>query len=449
MSNVAALHLLLVRPATVMLLFFVAMAMVVPAMTMEPAAVDVVYSDFVRGGASAPLLQYALLLTVTSAAAVAILIANASLELQATDIAWTLPDLPRALVAGIATILLPGAVALAMLAARASTPGTGVAAAGIFAATCLGFLVTLDAVQPRMLRALAPALTLVALLRPAAYVALVERFPVIIAASGLAATALLLRQHVSRTAARRRPGTASQFVRGGRGLQLFWGALRGDSPEWTHSLAGAGLPGWLRAAAHEMAGGLKGNLPGMIAMLITLGVLSYVTSPSILMTTTFGLTYNGVQLRGTLAYPLSRDERARLFYAGTLIDALVSALVIGGTVLLLHVAHAPQVFPQPGGAREYMAMLGACVVLTPILQWARIRGPLPPDATKEIAGHFMHIIAFVAGAILIAALFTRWSVLQAAPARLSLMAALFLASQALHFVLVRRFFARADLVVER
>lgn len=435
---------LLLRPIMLFMLFVLFWAVLGPGLVIGSAHADRALADLRSGTPSIALLHYALILGITLPAAVGFMAATASLELQYTRLSWMLPGLPRRLTTGIVALMLPAVVAVGWLTGRASTVELGVAGAAISTFWFAAMLHVPDAASEPRRRLLLMGAVIVSLVRPGWYIALVTSQPALVALIALAAAALLLERHVAPGVRRRRMDTPSAFRDMVDATAYYRRFESGTHRIWHTSMVGAPLVAWVRAAAYEHVGGVPWGWAFLISGNIAIGAIAYISSPSVVLITCFSLALSGIQLRAGILYPLSRRQRARLLFAGNLLDVVLLTTLAGataGTLALLEVPHM-----RGPGSMPFELPIGMALAFAvgPIAQWARARGPVPPDAMMRMGRHVIHMVA-----AWIAALVAMVMLLSERPAldlrtRLAIVALLIVVSQAAHYVRLQRLYAAHD-----
>jgi hypothetical protein len=364
--------------------------LVLPAMALVFAMVfdqgDASLHAIWHGDSSWPVRDALWHLVALGPMALGVLAAIYRLEMQHTTLACTLPGLRRGMLAGMLAIGVPVAAMLALLMGRIAPTSAAIAA---FALALFWFLVpgaALDVALPRPARWLAGIAMIGGLLSSGDvgvdYSAegwvgpLVQAQPVLTSLVALGCAAALLWVQASPALARRRPLLWSALAPS-RAQALFWARQQHVRLAWRTSLVTERLGPWLRAAIYESQAFPRAQvaLPVIAALLlIALGKPSWLWFFAGLL-----FTQGGFQLRTNLPYPLSRNQRTTLAYAGTLVHAGLFCVVAGVVLLVLGLVPLADLglplFP-PDDARAFNSWptsLGLAFALAPIAQWAVIR----------------------------------------------------------------------------
>jgi hypothetical protein len=233
---------------------------------------------------------------------------------------------------------------------------------------------------------------------------------------------------------------------------LYWAERKTRRSEWRSRLASARLLTWLRAASYES--GALYPLPdlGAAAMCVLFVRLFEFPLGIPLLAGAFFLK-SGTQLRMQVPYPLSRVRRARLAYAGSVIDAVTYFLFVG---LLLYATelvpppHLPGVdWAQPRPLVWVLAW-GCSLALAPIAQWRLIARP-HEDLQRLTGAQRFGLVAWLFGyALLVILAAGQINVATRSTGGLdsALIATgiLMVVTQAIHAAMVYGYFTRSDLV---
>jgi len=419
---------------------------------------DASLGDIWRGDLSWPVRDALWHLIALAPMVLGFLAAIYRLEMQHTTLAVALPGLRRGMLSGMLALGLPVAATLALLMARIAPASTAIAA---FALGLFWFLVpgaAIDVALPRTVRWLAGTLMIGGLLSSGDvgvdYSAegwvgpLVEDRPVLTSLVALGCAAALLLLQTSARLARRRPLRWSVLAPS-RASSLFWARHRQARLAWRTSLVTERLGPWLRAAIYESSGFARAHVvPPVIAALAS---IAWGKPVPIWLFAALSFTQSGVQLSRTLSYPLSRNQRARLAYAGTLFDAGLFC-VVAGVVLLtiapmpLEVLRLPLFSPSP--ASVWPTTLGLAFAVAPIAQWAVIlwSGAEHPRRARRI-GRFGYAVVYMFACALAASALLKNNVAGSSPRDIAIgVVVLAVVVQIVHWFAVRSYFTTRDLV---
>lgn len=424
--HIGALFRLFWRPASFSALFLVSLASMAP---------------FLMFGEQVSAVQAAVHLGLTLPLAVGVLASTAADELLKQQGSWVLPGIGRSLATGEVLVVLVLSAIVGVMAWRAggAALATGVAMIAPFW-FAVGGSARLSAKRPKLVGVLLLVVLAVAA-APAIYTRVITGALPLAAAVGLGAAVVLMRARWSRGVARRRAATgAPQALLSGPTAVFSRRRATDAGGRLDHGLMPT-LAFWVRAAAYEyMAGGRTAwTVSGVMMAIITHAFQTPV--PLAMMS----VSQRGLQLGNTLMYPISRRERATILYVCNAIDVVMLSTCFTLTFVALRAVHAPTLPHTPSRTQGvWPVMLAAAVALTPILQWARVRGPIPPSRAYRFMGYaFGFILATMAlgyGA-------EKWTDAQGGmmPA-LAMIGMVGAVVQAAQFVALRRVYARTDLV---
>jgi hypothetical protein len=445
-----ALLRLIARPASLLLLFPLFLAAAWPFLEMLDSRADP-FGSILRGDSSPQLRTAVWQYSILSGAAVGLFAALHRLEVQHWITAWSLPRLREGLLLGQAAVGATAGLVAAAVTSRVASPAEATAAgSACFVAVAMTGVI-LDVASPSPVRWLAAATLLAAALRPEMLASLAEQSPLILAAGAIALSLAAMVSLFGVDSARIRPfrfsgalGTQSRLA-----LVDLW--TRGGSDRgWSTELVTAGIPGWLRAAAHESFGGLKRGYLGdrLLAAFIIAVMASILQESGMLAFVGVILATRGIQLRRSLHRPVSRAQRATIAYLGTLADAVITFVFAA----LLFVPVSSLVLSVIPGLAEparnpWPVVLAFAFAWSPLAQWAVARGQslvatnsVPFRRMFQRYGLFMLFMVAVGGS---GALLRR-SALDVS-ASLMVAGAIGMLMQALHWAALRRFYGRADL----
>lgn len=390
------------RPMTLLVLPAMALALV---MAFDQG--DASIGDIWRGDSSWPVRDALWHLVAVGPMMPGFIAAIYRLEMQHTMLAVALPGLRRGMIAGTLAIGLPVAATLALLMGRVAPISAAITA---FALGLCSFLLpgaAIDVALPRPVRWLAGIAMIGGLLSSGDvgvdysaegwFGPMAAAHPVLTSLLALGCAAGLLWLQISPGLARRRPFLWSGLAPS-RAQSSFWARQRPSWLGWHTSLTTEGLSPWLRAAIYESCGFARGHraLPVIAVLLATV-----VGKPSWLwMFAGLGFTMRGLQLSTTLPYPLSRTRRAKIAYAGTLIDAALFCVVAGIVLLMISLLplaalQLPLFAPDEAGAfNSWPISLGLAFALAPIAQWPVILWSVGLRRTHPI-GRIVYVVAYM------------------------------------------------------
>jgi hypothetical protein len=398
---------------------------------------------------------------VVAPAGAGVILALVRMDLQHTTLSWHLPDLRSRLLRGTVVCGLAVAGSMALLVAR-NTASASVIGAAFSLAFCAflapGFVG--DAAVARPVRALVALPWLATIVRPGATARIAHDFPLLVAAICIALAGLQLHAIGSAGTARARLSRWSAFRAAGRDGRArrpasrarLGGRWTAHQRQWLTTLDNSRLLPWLRAAAWESE--MSYPLTHVGAAVICVLGARLIDLPLVLpaLASSF-LMKNGLQLRMRVAYPLSRIRRARLAYAGSVVDAGTYFLFVG---LLLYATELVPLPRLPGAdwdpARPTLWMLawGCSLALAPVAQWRGIRWPdeLPGSLSGIrllgfLAQFFLYalLVILAAGQINVATRSTG-----GIDTALIAVGMLIVITQAIHAALVFAYCTRSDLV---
>lgn len=424
--HLGALFRLFWRPASFGGLFLVSLASMAP---------------FVMFGEQVNAAQAAVHLGLTLPLIVGALASSAADELLRQPGSWVLPGLRRSLAAGEVLVVLVVSAIVGVVAWRA---GGASLAAGVASIAPFWYAVgggaRLAAKRPKLVGVLLLVVLAMAA-APAMYTRVITGALPLAAAVGLGGAVVLMRARWSRGVARTRAATgAPEALRSGSTTVFSRPRARDARGRIDEGLMPT-LAFWVRAAAYEhMAGGRAAwTVSGVMMAIITHAFQTPV--PLAMMS----VSQRGLQLGSTLVYPLSRRERATILFVCNAIDIVVLSACFALTVVALRAVHAPALPHTPSRMQGvWPVMLAAAVALAPILQWARVRGPIPPSRAYRFMGY--------AFAFMIATMALGYGAEKVTDAQGGMMPALVLIGavgavvQAVQYVALQRVYARTDLV---
>ncbi len=451
----SAVGALVRRPAILVAVFPLAAATVLAPWDLPNGPLDVV--NAARTGIATDEIRVALwrLATLLPAAA-GWLLSFSTREIRHSAFSWSLPELSRRLQVGT---FVAGAIATAPIVAlmiRTSGVETGVAGFGwgllCFALGGSAFDPVLSKLESRSV----PILIGLLAFRPHYVDQLFAIQPLALGALAAAAAWLILRRDFSRSASRRRPlaEVSPQWSSSPSNTRQYWARRSTNPREWNGSLATNDLIAWVRAGIYETFAGRRGGLARLVLFQTTFVTLFgyFLEAPH--MAVVFLWIYVGTiatQMRTVFLYPIGRGRRATLFFVSTFAETLAFAALALGMILLIFALGLRGGAPlRYDSVAENLMYLVFFVVWAPLAHWPKLRGswaemsPSPRSAIR----HFVFLTAYMLLAMGSAALFQRIASTSLA-VNLSAVVAFGLATFAIYWVALRRYYRTADLLVAR
>lgn len=375
-------------------------------------------------------------------------------ELQHTLFAWSLPGLSRRLLLGKTIAGALFATGMGLVAARFW--GAPVAVA-IFGWSWLTFAtggVALDPVLPKI-ESRGAALLMVALwFRPLYVERLMAIQPYLGGSLAVAVGTLLLVREFGATLSRRRPLTffSADGANTPEKSRQYWASHGAADRDWTRSLSRGEIAAWVLAGIHESYGGRRGAYGALLAWQMAMLVVYCYLVGNLAMAAIFPWIFIGtsaVHLSRRFLYPLDRRERAKLFFASTLVEILTVSLVSTSALAIMSaIGTRPGVGTDGQTVAETLELLAFFVALAPIGQWAKVRGSIVDLGTSSAytaARYFAYQAVFMAVALSISMAARNY----APDASLWIAAAVSLAAYGTFWFALQRYFATKDLVVAR
>jgi hypothetical protein len=378
-------------------------------------------------------------------ALVGLFVAIFRLELQHTRLGWVLPGVRGGVAAGVTVVAVIVAAAFVWLTGAAATGRT---ALGVFAVAVTSFAlsgVIVDAVLPRAARLAAALLLSAGVAVPVQTARLALDVPAAAGAFAAAVFGAALAGWMTGRGVRLRAVRWSVFAPGSA-AHLYWTKRRPARRSWSGRLDTAATGMWLKAAAFASVRGFPTGHLRTSAVFAVAAVLMNAPYMIVIALPAF-LAEAGTQLHGALTYPLSRSRRADVAFAGTLLDA---GVLLGAGVLVALALTALGVAPLPMFADEsarhgYWLQAGFGLVSAPILLYdaarrAALARPVASADASYVAVAALYGLAAIGGAEM-----TRRMFADAPTAATAGVAVLAVLVHATHWLVLRRFFARADL----
>ena len=446
MSAALALPRLVWRPASIGLLF----------MTLLATALAFTFDVQLDGSGEeirrAVLVTRLWRLSVLLPAAVGIALGMITTEAQHTPFAWTLPRLRSELFTGKLLAMLVIAAIVAAVLSAASEPVYGAAAFGVAA---LFFALGGSLADPLSSRVQYRALLLVAAIlvfRPEYLEQVATAQPIPVGVASMAIAVLLLRREFAASTARERPHVAAMPVGTTTALtrRAYFARTKTADGEWSRPLWIGRMTDWLRAGSYETFGGRGRGYMSTLALqfLIVSAMAYYFASPAMVaympaMTS----SWMAPQLRGRFHYPLSRHDRARLIFWGSLAEILAITLLAVVSLGILYELGPRRGWDHARAATfaDALPLVFAVLAWAPVGQWARVGRPFLEEDTasvRQMAVVFGFLMAWVALAILSGEWLAR---LNPAP-RYTLLVALAAITQTAYWHALRWYHARKDIV---
>lgn len=438
MKGPTALYRLIWRPAALMTLFPLALAVLHPFGFISERSVADAAAMLLAGDSSRDARQVAVHLGASLPLVFGALLSMAWLDLTTTPLTWTLPNVRRATLVGIAGVAFPLIATVGLLAVHVDSLLLGFLAAAL---ALMWFLVPIIASSKVLSVALRWGVSIpmaAPLLFPSAYLNVVTRSPTLTLIVALGASGWMVRHLASVDCSRQRamasalPGGADTDRSSARGV------------EWDLNLWNASLMAWVRAIQHQDNGIGPVRARSHLLFLLVGGGLAYAMSTPPMILIVGGAALGGpaaLQLRGGFAYPISRSRRAKVVYVTDLFDAARSFLVAWCGFTLADAIGVPLLIDVPGTpvSAAFIAAIG--LAGAPILQWNHARGalPLPPRTLNwRQMGPIMTYLALALAAVS----FLRS--VEGVRAVMIAMAAITVA-QGLHWTILHQVHARSDL----
>jgi hypothetical protein len=432
-----ALLRLMWRPATLLMLAMLAMAAVLlPLVVLANSAADplrVLFTDM--PAARAALWR----LAVMAPAALGLLVGVFRLELEGFALGRALPGGRLHLLSGtllFAAVSMLGVFALMSRALPLPESGAAAALAAVWLSVSL---LVLHPATPRALRWLLVGGMVALVIAPAPLFRGVEAAPVLflVAGGALAGAAWLALHRARHEGDWEMPWFLERAM-------LPLGRMANET--WTVPLSDARLSRWLSAAAYETGTSFPGTHMRVAAwaaiishvmqmpVLLTIGVMGY-------------LSDSGMKLSGDLLHPVSRPERARIAFRGSVVDAVTVHVLLAVAMLLLATAGVPAIgwFTEDMKPISLAAVLGFGVALAPLAQFQGICRHARSRSEQPGIAYYASAFLYIMSTIIAASVVTRMEL----PARPLVLAGVIVVTavttHGIHRFLLREFFATSDL----
>lgn len=371
MKNIYALGRLMWRPASLLLLFPLALSVAFP-LTESGAAL--------AAGAH-PLFLRAMWRFVVLFGVFGFMVSIYGRELKRGLFVWNIPDVDAALLKGAILLALLFLVPVAAILARSEGAMMGIAAlGGGLLAYALGFEIQ-DALRPNLYRG-AVLLALVLLLwRPEAALRAAGLSPLLFAVTTAAAGLFLLWQSSSPRASRQRPfATEFGFVGSAEAMRLAWARKKTREDYWTRSLSKGSVASWIAAGYYETFTRSGSWFRMLLVQAIWGGFFIHQMSNPPMAPIIAGpsLLYSGIQTKMSFPYPLSREERGTLFYLSALLENIGTTLAAAAGIWVFYSIDIPRFLFEPelpaftAGRAAVFALFP--FAFAPIVQWGKVRG---------------------------------------------------------------------------
>jgi hypothetical protein len=372
-------------------------------------------------------------------------------EMQHTLFAWTLPALSRKLRIGKAVF---GALIAAGIAALSVSFLPLASTVALFGWSWLSFVaggVAFDPVRSKV-ESRGIVLIIVALsFSPIPLHQLTGGPGYLIGALAAAGGAALLAGEFGESLRRRRPVTFMPAMSDApAAARQYWERQNLSEVPWKRSLFQARPGDWILAGAYETFGLRKWGFSTALAVQILITVVYCYFLGNLVMAVVFpwiavGIT--GLQISTRFLYPVSRSERATLFFLSSVTETLaVSAAALVAIGLIFTIGTRPGVEPDGGTIGETIGLLGFFVALAPIGQWAKTRGSYVGRASTP-ASWTLRYFAFQVG-FMLAAMTIHFAATKFAPAAAPWIGGtILLATHVIFWLALRHYFATRDLIV--
>jgi hypothetical protein len=346
---------------------------------------------------------------------------------------------------------------LALFALRMQGPEIATAAFGwailCFALGGVAFDPVLSKVESRGVAAILALLVF----RPGYLEDVILLQPLLFAAVSTLASGIVLHREFSPTLSRKRPllGVPPAWTNTPHGVSQYWSRSSAPSRPWNETLANDRLLGWLRAGYYEAYGGVRHGWAGrgVVQVALAMAVAYFMGSPQMVVAMSWVVLFTiGTQLRTTFLYPVSRSQRAALFFATTVLETFaIAALALAAVTVLF--AFAPQTNAPPpndtlGGVATFLVFF---IAWAPVGHWAKIREPWTGKNSPP-ARLALRFLGFQIAYIILAMVSVTWfQRLLAGPSSASWVAAAVLAAAiyAVYWLAIRRYYRTSDLVIAR
>jgi hypothetical protein len=455
MSSIHTLGRLVWRPAGWLLLFSAGLVSIAAGWNLAHGPVDL--ADAARYGESTRQLRWTVWRLVTLLPALVGMMLSLSVrELQHTFFAWTLPGLSDGLRDGKMGIGVTSGALLAFFAARIVGPENATAVFGwallCFALGGVAFDPVLSKLESRSVR----VILILLVLGPEYLEEAVRLQPLLFAAFSTLAFLLLLRREFSVELFRQRPliGVSPTWATTPHGTRQYWARSPAPTREWYVMLEHNRLLDWLRSGYYEAHGGdrLGWVAIAILQLSIFVAVAYFLADPMMVVVMSWVLLgMSGSQLRAKFLYPLSRPQRATLFFVSTALEtaATTSLALVAATILFTigPAGNAPSYEHTFGEVASFIVFFFAWA---PVGHWAKIREPWSDDVSSSVrlALRFLGFqVAYVVVGAVSAILFQR---LLATPSlSWAALGILIAAIHATYWFAIRRHYRTNDLVFAR
>lgn len=391
-----ALFRLLWRPMAVVYLFLPLMATAWPVLRLEEAAGGPFFALWNEG--TEPLVQSVRWqLAVLVPAALGLFSVLVRIEVLGSGLAWLLPGIRRGWLVGELILMLPFVAALGLLGASGASPEIGVAAAGVgLLAFNLPHLILLTGLRPWTGWVSLGGLIAAAVF-PMQFGAIAVTTPFLTAVvAGGAALWIFGVRFSDRVAREMGPGVVDRDRN--RFLKRF-----GARGEWQVDLTADRLAPWLLAYFYESGfGSLRRIIWMKLASAGFIVALTYAFVNYRMLLLWVGMMGGDATFGpsgGTLLYPLSRQQRARLRILSLLVEgAIVLVLLIGGSWLLNGLPLPIERYQSSTETSVGLGIVAAvAVAYLPIALWARVRSPgvFPPTAGRTVQSSLAFYLVFL------------------------------------------------------
>jgi hypothetical protein len=295
--------------------------------------------------------------------------------------AWTLPSIDRLLMRGSIVVAMLFALPLGIMAANDLGAAVGMAALG---GAILFFAIGMelnDSVTNINYRRVLFAFVLLAGWKEQYLGQVAVGAPIIFAVGAVIVAAFLFYKSSLPELSRQRPFSLdlAMGIGGAEAMRGFWGRVPRSERTWSGSLRNASISDWIRVAAYECQTVRGHPWVSSVAVNVIVGAVTALAlnSPSFAAISAGPLfVYAGLRLKMSF-YPVSRHERARIFYLTSLFENfVVSGAYALGLWLVFSLglkpwdtlATNPRVF-APSAAAFVMAFV---FMAAPVAQWVKV-----------------------------------------------------------------------------
>ena len=398
-SSVRSLGRLFWRPASVLLVFPVFLALAWPMVR----DLDSNPPDVSSPAGLATLLWAE---SVVLMALIGATVGGISHEAHQPLFAFAVPKLRAKLLQGQ---LIIGLTVALVLAAGIVYAEDGVHAVNIFACAMLFYALgttVSDPITPRLVSLLILVACLAFASESDRIRDLFETMPAVATIGATLITGALLRRGWSIESARKRAVTGARIpgiMRWGKFTLADFEGQDSTARSWRVSLVSGRLADWVRATDYENFGASGGGwLKTLSVTVLYYGGAAYVLgNPSFAAVMgMMALTMSGHRLVGSGVYPISRSARANLLFVCSIVDSVAYFLLVSILTLALANSGLPRFMTPDGIPERPLAMMmmyfPLAFIWAPVAQWAFVTRPVARRIKTSFGlRDFAHMIAAV------------------------------------------------------